>query len=103
MLVCGEDEANTHYVTRPCIVVEVISPSTAVIDRREKLLAYRKLPSLSAYLLVESDRRQAEYFLRGEDGAWRQGTLGEMDILNLNCAGRPISFCLDDLYEDVVL
>ncbi len=56
-----------------------------------------------AYLLVESDRRQVEYFLRGKDGIWRQGTLGEMDILNLSCAGRPISFCLDNLYEDVAL
>ncbi|MDO9227181.1 MAG: Uma2 family endonuclease [Pseudomonadota bacterium] len=102
MLVCAEDNDHTHYVTRPCIVVEVISPTTAVIDRREKLLAYRKLPSLVAYLLVESDRRQVEYFLRGEEGAWRQGTLGEMDILNLSCAGRPISFCLDDIYEDLV-
>ncbi len=103
MLVCGEDDANTHYVTRPCIVVEVISPSTAVIDRREKLMAYRKLPSLAAYVLVESDRRQVEYFLRGENGAWRSGTLGEMDMLNLTCAGHPISLCLDDLYQDVVL
>ncbi|MDP2832723.1 MAG: Uma2 family endonuclease [Pseudomonadota bacterium] len=103
MLVCAEDSEDTHYVTRPCIVVEVISPSTAVIDRREKLMAYRKLPSLNAYLLIESDRRQVEYFLRGEGGAWRQGTLGEMDMLKLACAGHPISLCLDDIYEDLAL
>lgn len=103
MLVCGEDDAHTHYVTRPCIVVEVISPSTAVIDRREKLMAYRKLPSLTAYLLVESDRRQVEYFLRGTDGEWRSGTLGENDMLNLTCAGHPIILCLDDIYEGLAL
>jgi Uma2 family endonuclease len=103
MLVCAEDNAHTHYVTLPCIVVEVVSPSTASIDRREKLMAYRKLPSLAAYILAESDRRQVDYYLRGEDGAWRSGTLGENDILNLACAGHPISLCLDDLYEEVVL
>jgi len=103
MLVCGEDDTHTHYVTRPCILVEVISPSTAVIDRREKLLAYRKLPSLKAYILVESDRRQVEYFLRGDTGTWRSGTLGENDMLNLDCAGHPVALCLDDIYEDVVL
>lgn len=103
MLVRGKDDANTHYVTRPCIVVEVISPSTSVIDRREKRMAYRKLPSLTAYLLVEIDRRHVEYFLRGDNGAWRSGTLGENDILNLNCADHLISLCLDDLYEDIAL
>jgi Uma2 family endonuclease len=103
MLVCAEDDDHSHYVTRPCIVVEVISPSTASIDRREKLMAYRKIASLSAYLMVEADRRQVDYVLRGADGTWRSGTLEENDILNLNCAGHPVALCLDDIYEDVVV
>ncbi|MDP2433783.1 MAG: Uma2 family endonuclease [Pseudomonadota bacterium] len=103
MLVCENDDEHPHYKTAPCVVVEVLSPSTAVIDRREKLMAYRKLPSLTAYLLVESDRRHVEYFLRGDDGTWRSGTPGENDMLNLDCAGHPISLCLDDLYEYLAL
>ena len=42
----------------PCLIVEVLSESTARIDRREKLLAYQSLPSLQAYLLVEQEARR---------------------------------------------
>jgi hypothetical protein len=64
-------------------------------------MAYRKLPSLTAYLMAESDRCQVDYTLRGDDGAWRSGTLGGNDILNFTCAGHPLFLCLDDLYEDI--
>src|SRR5215218_7616014 len=35
----------------PCFVVEVTSPSTARIDRGEKLEAYRRILTLQAYLI----------------------------------------------------
>lgn len=103
MLACGEDDDHSHYVTRPCIIVEVLSPATATVDRREKLMAYRKLESLMAYVLVESDRRHVDFYLRSAEGTWRGGSLGMNDILNVTCAGRSIALCLDDLYEEVAI
>jgi Uma2 family endonuclease len=100
MLVCAADE-HTHYKTLPCVVIEVLSPSTAAIDRREKWLAYRTLPSLSVYLLVDTERRHADYWQRDETGAWCQGTLEENEVLNLVCPPLSIPLALDDLYEDV--
>jgi len=41
---------NPLWRTNPCVVVEVLSPSTETIDRREKLLAYRAVSS------VQTDR-----------------------------------------------
>jgi Uma2 family endonuclease len=35
--------------------VEVTSESTAEIDRREKLVAYQKLPGLRAYWIASQD------------------------------------------------
>ena len=35
---------------KPCLVVEVLSASTQGVDRREKLMYYRELPSLRAYI-----------------------------------------------------
>ncbi len=59
MVVCGDDE--TLLQEAPCLVVEVISPSTEAIDRREKLLAYKKkLLSLRVYLMVDQQRRHVE-------------------------------------------
>lgn len=71
------DEENNYYNASPCLIVEVLSDSTARVDRYEKLVAYRLLPSLQEYVLcaqhtplVEIYRRrnewQAEYFTSGE-------------------------------------
>lgn len=71
------DEKDRYYNTSPCLIVEVLSDSTARVDRYEKLMAYRLLPSLQEYVLctqhtpfVEIYRKrtewQAEYFASGE-------------------------------------
>lgn len=100
MLVCAEDD-HPHYKTRPCVVIEVLSPSTAAIDQREKWLAYRTLPSLTLYLLVDAEKRHVSYWQRDTDGQWRQGTLEETEVLGVDCPPLKIPICLDDLYEDV--
>jgi Uma2 family endonuclease len=43
MVVCGP-KAHPLYETAPCLVVEVLSPSTEAQDRREKLARYLRLP-----------------------------------------------------------
>lgn len=85
MLNCDEADKHPIQKTAPCIVAEVLSPSTATTDRREKALAYRQIPSLKTYILAGPDRRAVDYFIRDESGEWQQGTLGEMDILGVNC------------------
>ena len=40
------------------MVVEVSSERTEASDRREKLLVYRGIASLSLYLIVARDRRE---------------------------------------------
>lgn len=101
MLSCAGGDDHPQYKTMPCVIVEVLSPSTAAIDRREKWLAYRHLSSLRAYLMVESEQRRAEYWLRGAQGEWQQGVLEENELLNLDCPPLSVSLALDDLYEDV--
>ena len=44
----------------PCAAVEVTSPSTARIDRGEKVDAYRRIPTLRAYLIIDHRRRRVE-------------------------------------------
>ncbi len=103
MLCCDPADDHPHYKTAPCIVVEVLSPSTVNIDRREKWLAYRGLTSLQCYLLVESEQRQADYYLRDVAVGWRTGCLEEGEVLTLRCGGLDLVLSLDDLYEDVAL
>ena len=47
---CDAADLEPDYKTKPCLVIEVLSPATEVIDRREKLLAYRKADSLREYV-----------------------------------------------------
>ncbi len=59
MVVCGA-AAHRLYEENPALVIEVLSPSTADTDRREKALAHTSSASLAAYILVDPDRRRFE-------------------------------------------
>lgn len=68
MLVCHTSDDHDYFKQRPCLIAEVLSPGTAAIDRREKLLAYQKIADLRYYLLVNANYPQVEYFLRDAAG-----------------------------------
>ena len=101
MLACNPDDDHPLYKTQPCILVEVLSPSTAATDHREKWHAYRNLPSLKAYLMVDSEIRRAEFYQRDDAGIWHGHTLLEDQVLSVDCGEINIALSLDDLYEDV--
>jgi Uma2 family endonuclease len=69
-VVCDPGDAEEMYKIAPCVVVEVLSPSTQPIDRREKLLAYRRIESLQAYIIVYRDEMRVMRHYRDEKGAW---------------------------------
>lgn len=71
MVTCGESTAANRLVkTDAKLVVEVLSPSTAAYDRGDKFAAYRLLPSLAEYLLVDIDARRCDLFRKQADGLW---------------------------------
>ena len=48
-----------------------MSESTAEIDRREKLVAYQKLPGLRAYWIVSQTEQRVELHSRDTEGRWQ--------------------------------
>jgi len=100
MLVCDPADDHPTHKRAPCLVAEVLSPATAAIDLREKWSAYRKLPSLRYYLLVDSERLWARACWRNADGGWLERELGPDDALDIACNGTRLRLTLDDLYED---
>ena len=95
-----DDQESAYYRRHPCLLVEVLSPSTERIDSREKLLAYRLLPSLREYLLLRQDRVQADLYQRGDEGRWEHHTFTQPDdVLALRCLDAAVS--LRDVYADV--
>lgn len=99
------DPTDTHplFKSLPCLLVEVLSPSTEVIDRREKLLAYRKLLTLQHYVLVSQEQRWVQWHQRDEGGQWFLSEFEGGGFLDLTCPGLALSLSLDEIYEDVSL
>jgi len=99
MVVCGDNEAGDEalYQYAPCLIVEITSPSTESIDRREKAFTYRKVPSLQAYLIVNQDHRWVERHWRDESGEWRQGNLADEGAVPIPCPVTRLS--VEEIYE----
>jgi Uma2 family endonuclease len=71
MVSCSAADAADPMVKRdPVLLVEVLSPTTAAFDRGDKFVAYRKLPGLREYLLVDTESRRCDLYRKGEDGLW---------------------------------
>lgn len=71
MVACEAPETeNPIWRTNPCLVVEVLSPSSEATDRREKLLAYQSVSTVQAYLIVHHDAQRVERHFRRDDGKW---------------------------------
>jgi Uma2 family endonuclease len=66
-VVCGPQQPDLPYTDAPAVVVEVLSTSTRRLDEGEKRLGYLTIPSLSVYLLVDSERREAVLWRRQGD------------------------------------
>ncbi len=58
------EDDNVDTLLNPSLIVEVLSDATEVFDRGEKFAHYRRLPSISEYLLISQDKMRIEHFLR---------------------------------------
>ncbi len=81
MVTCGPrvfDPPNGRAtVVNPLVLIEVLSPSTADVDRGEKFREYIAIESLRQYVLVSQDRPRVETFQRNADGGWGVGPWAE--------------------------
>ena len=105
MLGCGTRPANhDRYFTDPCLIVEVLSPSTMRVDLGEKRIAYQEIPTLRAYLVIETAWRAVHRMWREADGTWRRETIADASggVVPLPCPDGA-ALTLDEIYEDVAL
>jgi Uma2 family endonuclease len=67
---CEQNPESPYFRNEPILIVEVTSPSTQEIDRREKLLFYQQMPSVREYVIVEQQKMSIEIHRRQADGRW---------------------------------
>ena len=91
--------AQADIVARnPCVVVEVTSPSTARIDRGEKLDAYRSIPTLQAYLIIDHRRQRVERHWRAALGdEWRREEIVGGGQVHVPCL--DVVLTMDEIYD----
>ena len=100
-VLCDPTDDDPLIKRRPCVIVEVSSEGTEAIDRREKLLVYRGIPSLLLYLIVAQDRREVTVHFRDAAGTWQTRQAAAMDAIEIGCLG-DYALSLDAIYQDVL-
>ncbi|WP_425146086.1 Uma2 family endonuclease [Deinococcus sp.] len=98
MVTCEPRRDDARFKVAPCLLVEVLSKSTAHTEHNAKYHAYTALASLQTYLLVEQDERRVYVYQRGETG-WEMHEYSRQDSIPLSCLDAPLT--LDEIYEDV--
>lgn len=87
----------------PAIVLEVMSPTTAVRDRGAKRLAYFQIADLQHYVLVSSGQYCLEIFSRCAPGEWSCRRYCEELGRLVELAGFDVCLPLMALYEGIDL
>jgi Uma2 family endonuclease len=100
-VICEPLRAEDRLIRDPVLIVEVLSPSTAAIDRQIKVPDYRRIPSVTEILLIDSESAFAEVHRR-EGDRWITEMMHGFDAtLALNSV--PLTILLSELYEGIPL
>lgn len=82
LVVCDEKKIRDRIYGAPDLVVEVLSPSTSVKDRREKKSLYEKF-GVREYVIVHPEEMLVERFFLGEGGFGGPDVFGSQEVLPL--------------------
>ena len=92
--------ADSYEAGDPKLIVEVLSPSNSGIEWQRKLEEYRRHPTLSYILLVDSKLPRAT-LLKRIDTVWEASDLDSLDgAFELPAIGTQLTMA--EIYDDVV-
>lgn len=91
---------NTTTVMNPCLIVEVLSKSTKNYDQGDKFTAYRSIPELKEYVLIDQTSYRTMQYVKTAEGQWLFTEYeSESAMLKLQTINFEIAF--SELYEQV--
>ncbi|MBD2515485.1 Uma2 family endonuclease [Nostoc sp. FACHB-973] len=100
LVTCDQRDIKFEYFKRyPCLIIEVLSPSTEAFDRGDKFIDYQELETLQEYVLISQTRQRTDCFRRNTEGRWVLYSYKEnqeLQLVSLNFASS-----ITDIYEDV--
>lgn len=90
MVVCDND-MSSYFQEKPCVIVEVLSDSTARKDLHEKRFVYQGIEGLKLYLLVNSRFRQVLAYYRTDEG-WQERSFTTGETIPIPCVNTELNF-----------
>jgi Uma2 family endonuclease len=98
---CDEkDRTAAQFISYPCLIIEVLSPSTRTYDRGDKFKLYQKLSSLQEYVLVSSTEMELDVFRRIGRNKWELTTYKQGEVVTLTSIN--FTFAIEQVYEDII-
>ncbi|MBZ8179492.1 Uma2 family endonuclease [Oscillatoria salina] len=71
MVTCDRrDQTARKLVYHPCLIIEVLSPSTEAFDRGDKFKHYRRINTLKEYVLIDPETINIECYRLNENNKW---------------------------------
>ena len=98
---CDErDRTAIQAIQYPCLIIEVLSASTANYDRGDKFRMYRRNPSLQDYVLVDAEKIAIDLYRKNDRGNWEIFNYQSGDNIDLQSIG--LIFPIESVYEDII-
>jgi Uma2 family endonuclease len=94
------DLEHSLYISYPCLIVEVLSPSTEAYDRGKKFEMYRHNPSLIDYVLVSCDEIAIDIYHKNDAGDWLILSYRAEDCVELKSIG--LGLPIEQFYEEII-
>ncbi|WP_250121225.1 Uma2 family endonuclease [Chroococcidiopsis sp. CCMEE 29] len=99
---CDEsDRQAIKFIRYPCLIVEVLSPSTEAYDRGGKFTQYRRIQTLREYVLIDAEKISIECFRLNDRGFWELHPYEQGNEVHLTSV--DFRFPISLVYEDVQL
>ncbi|TAE59924.1 MAG: Uma2 family endonuclease [Nostocales cyanobacterium] len=93
-------EGRKDTLVNPVMITEVLSKSTKSYDKDEKFAAYRTIPTLQEYILINQYTMHIEQYFKTDNNKWIFSEFTDAEE-NLNLASIPCQISLADIYDKV--
>ncbi|HMV48522.1 MAG TPA: Uma2 family endonuclease [Blastocatellia bacterium] len=103
-VVCGEpmfeEISGQVMLVNPIVIVEVLSPSTAAYDLKDKFIEYQSIDSFEEYLVISQDTPHVIHYLRQSKRKWLRTDIEGLDA-EVTLESINVTLPLHEIYERV--
>lgn len=90
---CGDDE---YMADKPVLIMEILSKTTAFLDKTKKLWEYAKIPTLQEYATIAQDEKKITLYRRDNDWQGETITVGMVEFKSID-----IKISVDEIYQGI--